>query len=172
MTGGVLALDLATTLGWAYASFDVVRTWPRGLAPPLQVERIPGVVYGEQRLVPSGASNGDVGAKFFRWLDDQRVLFKVHTMVIEAPLPGGQRDVASAMRLFGLAFAAETYATQQGWRFATAHNATVKRFMTGSGRAEKSDVIAACIAMGWHPPSDNAADALGVLAWFISGRTR
>ena len=39
----------------------------------------------------------------------------------------------------------------------------IKKHLSGSGRASKSDMIAAARALGYAPVDDNAADAIGVL---------
>lgn len=45
---------------------------------------------------------------------------------------------------------------------------TVKKHATGNGRASKDDMVAAAVARGWTPDSDDAADALWVLDYAVS----
>ena len=44
---------------------------------------------------------------------------------------------------------------------------TIKRFIAGKGNADKTAVIAAVRARGFHPADDNEADALAILLWAI-----
>ncbi|MFH1157621.1 MAG: hypothetical protein V1721_01860 [Pseudomonadota bacterium] len=43
--------------------------------------------------------------------------------------------------------------------------ATIKKFATGKGNADKQAVIAAIKSKGFHPQDDNEADALALLLW-------
>jgi Holliday junction resolvasome RuvABC endonuclease subunit len=47
---------------------------------------------------------------------------------------------------------------------------TIKRFATGKGNANKTAMIAAMQARGFHPGDDNEADALALLLWAIEGQ--
>jgi hypothetical protein len=47
---------------------------------------------------------------------------------------------------------------------------TIKRFATGRGNANKTAMIAAMQARGFHPGDDNEADALALLLWAIEGQ--
>lgn len=167
--GGIMALDLATTLGWAYASPEVVASWANDAAP-LVKRRVIGVRSGSMKLAPTGAGNGEVGNRLLEWLDQQNLVFQPRELIIEAPLPGGQRDVNSAMRLFGLAFLAESYAFKRRWKFATVHNASVKKSITGSGAAKKPEVMSAIIGMGFEIIDDNQADAIACLIHWVMSR--
>jgi Holliday junction resolvasome RuvABC endonuclease subunit len=44
---------------------------------------------------------------------------------------------------------------------------TIKRFATGKGNADKSEVIAALRARGFEPADDNEADAIAILLWAL-----
>lgn len=46
--------------------------------------------------------------------------------------------------------------------------ATIKKFATGKGNADKKTVIAAIKSKGLNPQDDNEADALALLLWSIS----
>lgn len=48
--------------------------------------------------------------------------------------------------------------------------ATIKRFVTGRGNADKSAVMQAVRARGFAPADDNEADALALLMWAIAMR--
>ena len=55
-----------------------------------------------------------------------------------------------------------------GWEHTTVHSATLKKHVTGSGRASKDAVVAAMrLRWGREVEDDNEADALAVLAWAV-----
>jgi Holliday junction resolvasome RuvABC endonuclease subunit len=43
--------------------------------------------------------------------------------------------------------------------------ATIKRFVTGKGNADKAKMVAAIQARGFAPADDNEADAIALLLW-------
>ena len=61
-----------------------------------------------------------------------------------------------------LAFAAE-----HNIELMPVHTATLKKFATGSGRANKDDMVQAAKARGWSPQDDNEADAQLLLDYAI-----
>jgi Holliday junction resolvasome RuvABC endonuclease subunit len=84
---------------------------------------------------------------------------------IEAPFVRGP-----VTRLtFGLAGVIEAAAARAGVPFSEAPPATVKKHITGSGKADKAAMMTAIRAMGFSPEDDNAADAIGVAhyAWHV-----
>jgi hypothetical protein len=48
------------------------------------------------------------------------------------------------------------------------HTATLKKFSTGSGRANKQDMIKAAKEQGWNPEDDNKADACFLLEYAMN----
>ena len=48
--------------------------------------------------------------------------------------------------------------------------ATIKRFATGRGNADKAAMIAAIQARGFTPADDNEADAIAILLWLTDAQ--
>jgi len=133
----ILALDLATVTGWASNNprqsgtytFDV----KRGESP---------------------------GMRFLRcnaWLEEVYELIKPLDVFIyeQAHHRGG----AATACCVGLVTVVQTFAAKHSIELMPVHTATLKKFATGSGRANKKDMIRAAQNMGWDPIDDNEADA-------------
>lgn len=172
--GGILALDLATVLGWAWASTDAVRGWPR---TPLEAKAFkPGTGglfrSGSHRLVDPGSADGAVGVAYREWLEQQLRFFQPQWVVFEAPLPptgsAARRSLRTARRLLGLAFLTEAVCWEAGLECREVHISTVKKHFAGHGGAKKPDMIAACHARGIDAKSPDEADACAVLDVAIS----
>ena len=157
----ILALDLATVTGWAVAvpPYHVAPT-PReeaaGMAVPLRVS-------GAKSF---RAHSGNIGAcadAFVRWLDEMVSDHKPDLIVFEAPFAGAVRNANTGRMLFGFCALAEMVAYRHEIRVLECNNATVKKHATGSGRADKKQMVAAARARGWNPQDDNEADALWLL---------
>lgn len=78
--------------------------------------------------------------------------------------------------LYGLVTITEEVAETLHLRVYECHIASIKKFITGSGRAEKSDVIRAVQRLGWDvgkPADDNRADAAAGWAYLsaLTNRT-
>lgn len=148
MAGGILALDLGTTTGWAVA-------YP-GEEP----------LHGSVHLYSVGG-DGTFFAHFSMWLSDQITIHEPRMIAYEAPvLTTARTHFQTAFRLMGLAAVTEMVAHQREVRrVVPAHNQTVKKFAAGNGRANKADMIDAMRVRGWEPRDEHAADALGVLLW-------
>lgn len=151
--GGILAADLATVSGHAYAM------------PPDEP------CYGSHRMARPGAPLGDCFVELDRWLNELIDLFQPKVFVFEAPIMIGGRDkVAIVQRLMGLAAIAEMVGQKRGLTVRQASSQTIAKHFTGSarwgGRAErKAAMITACRGYGWAPTDDNQADSLGLLVY-------
>jgi len=144
----ILALDLATTIGWAF--------WAPGRVP----------VHGT-RTLPSC----DVGPfldKFERFLSDKITDHSPDLAVIEYPaMPFGKSSVAGCIKLYSLYGLAE----QICWRrdvktLAPRRQEAVKHF-AGIGLRHptvKAAIIARCSDLGMKTSDDNDADALALLS--------
>lgn len=151
MQGSILSLDLATSTGWACGKPD---DEPR---------------FGTFKLPSTGEDIGRFLVKFEDWLNDMITVEAPGLVVFEAPIlrRGGGNPVV-ARKLMGLANSVETICYRRDVRCRQAHLATVKKSFTGSGRAEKADMIAMARRWGWGVRNDNEADALGL--WVLAVR--
>lgn len=148
----VLALDIATTTGWA-----VDRSGDGGPSP----------LTGTKRLAAGsadGARLGRAGLEFAKWLDGMIRLHAVETVAIEAPAMGGRGIVMSAVTarmLIGLAFTAEVVAASADVPVWEAAVSTARKNLLGTGRPAdgKKAVVERCRLLGWQVKDHNAADA-------------
>lgn len=169
MTDGVLALDIASRTGWAYASAEQVAAWP--LVPMASAEH-PKPVFGEIRV-----TEGMDGAVWCRWQDDLTSLLQMHgpaAIAYEAALPPNAASGAEAAVLLHTLQAFARY-TAARWRLlaVSANVQTVRKHFLGQARFSnrkeaKAAVIDGCRRRGWSPKTDNQADALAVLDWAIA----
>lgn len=161
--GTLLALDIALRTGWAHDD----ETRPG--VPRVGTFRVPA---------PSGSreEGRELGASFcaFRqWLHGLLVVLKPSRVVFEAPLArihygahGPAVGQSTVRLLFGLAAIAEMTAHERGGIDVTEANlATVKRYFTGHGRADKAAMMQRCRLLGWKVEDDNQADAAALWAY-------
>lgn len=162
MAGGILALDIARQLGWAAATVDACRAWPR---TQLEVRGHDwsGVRSGSVALAQPAATHGRLYAAFADWLGDAITVHAPNIVVFEAPLPRQSKGAEAARRSLGLAAIADLVCYRREVQCFEEANNTVKKSFAGSGRAEKGDILRACQARGWDPKDDNEADALALL---------
>lgn len=67
---------------------------------------------------------------------------------------------ATIRMLFGLVAIVEEVAENLGIACYETHNQTIKKYLTGTGRADKAMMLAACARLGWDVGGDdNCADA-------------
>jgi len=160
LRGGILALDLATTTGWAVATPEYIRSWSPGLVIPEGAARQYGLSYGTITMAQFGTDRPAKLAYFHDWLTDQIKVHGARMVAYEAPLVRNQK---TARLTFGLCAIAEACGSAVSARIDEAHVADVKIQATGKGRAEKHEMIAAANARGWDVIDDNIADALWLL---------
>jgi Holliday junction resolvasome RuvABC endonuclease subunit len=116
--------------------------------------------------LPADRGDGAFFARFRQWLLDQLTIHDPRLMVYEAPLITGARThFQTVFRLMGLCSHVEEIGHIREIRTERANNQTVKRFLTGSGRAEKIDMLESCRQRGYDPPDHNAADAIGIFLY-------
>ncbi|HVI07022.1 MAG TPA: hypothetical protein VND65_01885 [Candidatus Binatia bacterium] len=141
----ILALDLATTTGFAseirgFRSTGFKNFAPRGTEGP-----------------------GWRWIRFSVWLytwKDQ----PLELVVIERPIPNPNNRHSGELA-FGLSTRVEEFCARQNLRLETLHNATVKKYFTGDGRAEKEDMIRMAQRIDPKIENDNEADALLLLQY-------
>lgn len=143
----VLALDLGTTTGWALRGQDG------------------GIISGTMTFRPSRFEGGGMRYLRFRgWLGElamltgglARIAFeevRAHAGTDAAHIYGGFLGHLSA------------WCEERGIAYEGVPVATIKRFATGRGNADKVAMIAAMQARGFAPADDNEADAIALLLW-------
>lgn len=145
----ILALDLATRTGWA--------------------------IVADGRLLESGVqdftkrrgeSNGLLFLRARKWLRDVADLYKPALIAYErAHFRGG----AATEICVGLQTRAQELAAELGIEAAPVATMTLKKWATGSGKADKLAMIErAAKAMGRVPLDDNEADAVLIGLWAAS----
>lgn len=145
----ILALDLASTIGWACGSPDLLGE----------------ALHGSHALPPQ-VNDGRQYAAFADWLADKITRYQPTDLIIEAPFLG--QSLRAARKLLALTGIAELIAWRRDLRFNEYAAPSVRKTFCGSGKAKKPDVIAACQRRGFEPRDDNAADAIALLhhaAW-------
>lgn len=170
-TGGILALDLATVTGWAYADPAAIAAWARTVIEANGTARQPGLISGEESF--RSPSRGAMLARHYGWLSDMITVYAPRLIVAEAPLPGGQPSLDNARIAFGLAAQTESVAARHRIGCRDAQISTVRKHFTGKGKypttsAAKAATIDACRLRGWAVRGNNEADALAVLDWAIA----
>ncbi len=151
MTSAVLALDLATTTGWA------ARTDGR-------------IVSGTVEFRPRRFEGGGMRyLRFRRWLAETKAsLGNIDEIVFEEVR--GHRGVDAAHVYGGFLATLTAWCEHHGIPYRSVPAGTIKRHATGKGNAPKNAVVAAMQARGFEPTDDNEADALAILLWAEDNR--
>lgn len=143
----VLGLDLGTNAGWAFSNSGVMTS---------------GVINLGNKKRP-----GEKYAALMKFLlDNYGEKNALDLIVYEKP---HMRGFAATSQLLGMAAVVELFAECAEIPMKTVHTGTLKKFATGSGKAEKKDMISAA-KKAWRIKSalnDNEADALWVCCWGI-----
>lgn len=164
----VLALDLATSTGWAVADMESYRPLTAielaGVAP---VPKPRSGVYA----IPK-AKRDDLGAfldAFDEWLGGLFAMAEPTFVAFEAPWVGPKTHQDTAHKLLNLAGQVELrcYRSDFVKRYFKANNSRVRAHFIGPGRGKRAEIkaktIAECNARGWQVESDDEADALALL---------
>jgi hypothetical protein len=148
----ILALDLGIRTGWALASPGAIES-------------------GVQRFeLKRGESPGMRYLAFGRWLSDiYRLSGEALTLIAYEQFH--HRGGAATELAAGFATRVQEFCATWALEHAAVHSATLKKFATGKGNADKPAMIAAVIRRGWAagqvrdggPLDDNQADALALL---------
>ena len=77
------------------------------------------------------------------------------------------RGGAATAVCVGLVTEVQAFAAERNIELMPVHTATLKKFATGSGRANKIDMIQAAKKKGWNPQDDNEADAQLLLDYAV-----
>lgn len=145
--GGILALDLSLSTGWAYGGMN-------DLEP----------ISGTWLLRADGDTEREAG-KWFAALDNEVAdaidIFQPSEVIMEAPL--GSKRQTSARVLLGLACHAESCCYRKSVSISEQHVQTVRLDVLGCGRFPKGQAkayVAAWVRLqGWEVETDDEADA-------------
>jgi hypothetical protein len=143
----LLALDLATELGWALGPTD-------------------GDPKSGIYKLPKGAQAGEFGKAFHRWLHPLLREEKPDVVTFEAPLhhAGGHTNAAASYKLQGLCFYTETLCGLLDVRCYQSPAVSWKKAICGTGRVSKSmkpyPPFEALAQRGFNVTNNNEADAL------------
>mgnify|MGYP003339329769 CR=1 FL=1 len=145
----ILALDLATTTGWALRTADGQ------------------ILSATVSFKPSRYDGGGIRYLRFRaWLDsmakDAAGIGVVHYEEIRRHLSTDAAHVHG-----GLLAILTSWCEQHSIAYQGVPVGTIKRFIAGKGNADKQAVIAAVRDRGFKPTDDNEADAIAILLWAI-----
>lgn len=145
---GILTLDAARCLGWAYAF-------------PCEEPR-----YSHIDLP---RPNGPGYTRLRGFLLDLIEELKPKLIVYEEPVLNHygphKTSLQTAMWLMGLAAHIIEIAHLKGIRCEPCNASKLKLFTTGDGRAKKWKMVAAVEQCGWKTETDDEADALAILLW-------
>jgi len=141
----LLALDLGIRCGWA-ASTSV------------------GITSGVQNFtLRRGESPGMRDLHFERWLQGMIELVKPRVIGYELP---HYRGGAATRALVGFETDVQKVCAALNIEHQSIHTGTLKKFATGSGGANKADMVeAAQTKLGYEGADDNEVDALWALHW-------
>ena len=152
----LLALDLATNLGWACG--DTKDGEPKS---------------GAFRLPSTGEDYGTFAMAYHAWLIEMLKAHRPAHIVFEAQIPAlGATNMTTQQKLGGLCWHTEFVASMKGLKVNRVAIGTWKSFFCGTSKFSKPKtkaaaaqypVVKACRQRGWHHViDDNEADALGI----------
>ena len=146
-SGGLLALDLGTTTGWALLGRDG------------------HISSGSESFRPHRFEGGGMRfLRFARFLTDiQQCNDGLELIVFEEVRRHAGVDAAHAYG--GFLGQLTAWCEHHQIPYQGVPVGTIKKHATGRGNAGKDLVIAAMRARGFHPSDDNEADALAILHW-------
>lgn len=149
LSGNILALDLATHVGYA-------------TSPPHDEP-----CFGTEVLPSTGKDVGPFIAAYDVWLRRMLLEQKPALVIYEQPSIFAKTTPDTVIKLNGLATHTEWLCFRSGVVVRSANPSQLKKFFTGNGKAKKPDMVAAARRRGWKVTDDNQADACAVRAWAI-----
>lgn len=144
----ILSLDIATRTGWAT---NIHGKRSGAIEFPLKRGESPGMRFLRCRA----------------WLNEMWELLDGQIKVI-AFEQAHHRGGAATMVCVGLISEVLAFAAQHSIETMPVHTATLKKFATGNGRANKGDMIIAAQKHGWNVSDDNEADAALLLEYAMN----
>lgn len=156
MNYSTLALDLATVTGWAVHSTGMDRPF-----------------FGSLRLPSQAREIGPSAAKLWEFLNDQHKMHQFTHIVFEAQHVAEKMNVDTIYKLISLGGITEFFAHAAGIKcYKVSIGEWRKHFLgRGSGinrETAKRMCIAECEKFGWDTLDDNAAEACGLLDYFLT----
>jgi len=158
MTYSVLALDLATTTGWALHKPGMERPF-----------------FGAFRLKAQPEEVGWPCEQLREFLADQYSMHKFTHFVFEAQHASQRIDMHVLNRLLALGGMVEWFAYRKNAKCYRIDIGTWRKHFTGRGTGHKAagiDVKQQCIQIcaeyGWHVDVHDAAEACGILDYFLT----
>lgn len=157
--GTILALDIATNLGWAEGE-------PGGTPR-----------FGSLRLAPDGSSQAAVFGGMIGFLGTRLQAFKPRTIIFEAPelfrLRSGRATRATIEVLFGLPAVMQGVAYRMGvYDLQEATRNDVTAFFIGKRTIKrdqgKKEVVAECHRRGWNVQNDDEGDACALWSFMCA----
>lgn len=149
----LVTLDLATRIGWT-AGPHTSRDFQ----------------FGSYTLPSTGEDVGKFAQAAHDWL---REFFPVPAkdwlVVFEQPIMPKDAHLVTLRKLYGLAWHVEFYFSGR-CEVAEANNSSVKKQFTGSGRAQKDDMVAAAVAAGFAAENHDQADAIALRMFTLGQR--
>lgn len=157
--GGVIALDLATVLGYAVGRLPAL--------PITQLEAIvtkpPKPLSGFHRVAQAGISVGEFLSAYADWFEGIVDEHQPTGIIFEAPILPAKTNPATVRKLVGLAGITQMLAFERGVRWVReAQPSSVKKHICGSGAPGKDGVQRAILERGWQFATDDEADALAL----------
>ena len=150
MADTVLGLDCGTRTGWAVLRDGQI------IDSGVEVfEHLPDEALGRAYRA------------WIQWASETCAWFGVTILAYERPHYRG----ACTDWLVGLAAQAEVVAYEQGALPYRVHSATLKKFATGNGRADKAAMVEAARPFTDHALGDDEADAIHVARWAAQTHT-
>lgn len=136
----LLALDNSLSCGWALGAGGEI-------------------AFGTRVFEGFSGNDARVGRRFRAWLDEMIDAKNPATIIIERPFLRGE----VSWLLFGMAWESQRAAEARNIRCYDYSPQTIKKFLTGDGRAKKPDMVRAARARGYNVNNDHEADAIGLL---------
>ncbi len=160
----ILALDLGTKTGWA--SYTRYPTSGHSTAGNTMSVTYSQVFHGVQDFsLKRGESSGMRYIRFQAWLQQMFNSVRYDLVVYEMPhLRGG----AAAEVLTGFSTVVQMLCSAQSVQYSSVHSATLKKFATGTGRADKAVMIQQANSFRGYSgviKDDNEADAVCLLEY-------
>ncbi|CAK9254183.1 unnamed protein product [Sphagnum jensenii] len=145
----LLSLDLGTTTGWALAKDQEIRS-------------------GTMCFKPNHFDSGDCKfTRFKRWLVNLKAAHgDIDQIVYEAVRR--HNGTIAGQTYGGFMATLQTFGDDHHIPYEGVPVGTIKKFITGNGKASKLDMITAMEQKGHQPKDDNEADALALLYWRLN----
>lgn len=149
-----LALDLATCTGFCFGQPDT------GELPEI----------GHVRLPSTGEDVGSFLVAFEEWLTAKIREVEPALLLFEAPILASSATPHVTRKLHALAGITEMVAIRDSVECCEVYPVTVKKALTGSGKADKDQMVQAARAYSLNPANADEADAFGL--WLHAVRMR